>query len=204
MQNFNGDGISCQTDYNITIRNCEVLGCTKNGVPPGAGSYHTIVENCNLHHNGADGLFICWRVKKGTFWKNQMHHNGGSGINIGHRDTDNLFDHNQCYDNALAGIHLRPEKPENAPHRCVFTNNVITNNGELGHGCGFLIESDAQDMRFETNIFDESGAGRQITGFLFERPLKGCVMIHNTFLGSMHDKELYLAKTEGNLNEANI
>lgn len=64
----------------------------------------TVVEGCNVHNNGIDGVYLCWRVQKVIFRNNRIYNYGESGISIGHKDTDNYFESNIIHDNAFCRI----------------------------------------------------------------------------------------------------
>jgi hypothetical protein len=112
-----------------------------------------VIENNNVHHNDADGLFICWRVYQSQVTGNKFHHNGRFGICTGHKDTDVVFENNHVYNNESDGINLRGENKANSPHRNTFVDNVIENNGTKDGGYGFSINSPAKDLVIKNNIF---------------------------------------------------
>ena len=145
VRDFNGDGISWQLTENVTVRNCEVSGCTNSGLHPGTGSPKSTIEGNNSHHNGNEGIFICWRVHHGIVRNNQFHHNGRHGICTGHKDTDMYFEDNHVFQNGNDGINFRYEKAANAPHRNTFVRNTIEDNGTKNGGYGFSIV-------FRTNV----------------------------------------------------
>lgn len=160
VKNWNGDGISWQITENVTVRNNEVLECTNYGMHPGTGSPGSLIENNDSHHNGSDGLYVCWRVQFGLVRGNKLHHNKGYGICTGHKDSDMTYLDNHIYDNGDAGVNLRAESPDNAPHRSVFRDNIVEDNGKYG----FLIDSPAQGVVIENNTIRDTGRGSQKTG----------------------------------------
>ena len=160
VHDWNGDGVSWQISEHVTVRNNEVYGCTNLGMHPGTGSSGSLIEGNDSHHNDGDGLFVCWRVQNGIVKNNRLHHNKKCGINTGHKDSDMLYLGNQIYDNGTAGIRLREQDALNAPHRSVFRENVIENNGEYG----ILIESPAEDVIIENNTIRDTGKGIQKIG----------------------------------------
>ena len=93
-RNNNGDGISFQITDNVQILNSESYGHAGYGIHPGTGSERPLVKGCRMHDNGQIGLFLCWRVKHGSFEDNIIQDNGNYGISIGHKDTDNVFVNN--------------------------------------------------------------------------------------------------------------
>jgi hypothetical protein len=161
VRDFNGDGISWQLTENVIVRNCEISGCTNSGLHPGTGSPKTLIENNNSHHNGSEGLFICWRVHHGVVRNNRFHHNRRFGICTGHKDTDMLFEKNHIYENGSDGINFRAEKTANAPHRNTFIGNTIENNGTEKGGYGFLFNSPSEEIVIKDNIIRDTGAGSQ-------------------------------------------
>lgn len=185
VANFSGDGISWQITEDITVRDCEVSGCTNFGIHPGTGSKRTVVEGCDVHHNASDGLFVCWRVQAGEFKGNKFHNNGFNGINIGHKDTDNHFESNHIYENANSGVYLRPETDINGAHRNFFKRNLIENNGNPKSGSGFLIDSYVEDNILEGNIIRDTGSELQKTGILIKRKAVNLVLENNIMSGHL-------------------
>lgn len=152
VKNFASDGISWQITENVTVRECEVSGCANAGLHPGTGSPGTTIENNYSHDNENFGLYVCWRVRNGVVRNNKFVHNNGFGVCTGHMDTDMLFENNQISDNAADGVFFRPETKENAPHRNIFRNNTIENNGWKNGGYGFTFDSPAEGVILESNV----------------------------------------------------
>jgi hypothetical protein len=161
VENFNGDGISWQITEDVTVRGCEITGCSNSGLHPGTGSPRTVIEGNDSHDNGKFGLFICWRVKKGAVRANRFRNNGLYGICTGHKDTDMLFEDNRIYENGRDGVNFRPETESNAPHRSVFRNNVVENNGVKNGGYGFSFDSPAREVVLEGNVIRNTAGGKQ-------------------------------------------
>jgi hypothetical protein len=161
VKDFNSDGISWQLTDSVTVRNCEVYGCTGAGLHPGTGSPNTIIEGNNSHDNNGYGLFVCWRVRNGVVRNNSFHHNGNNGICTGHKDTDMLFASNHVYENGGDGINLRGETPLNAPHRSIFRDNIIENNGTRMEAYGLSVNCKAEGVVLENNTFRNTGKGKQ-------------------------------------------
>ena len=155
VRDFNGDGISFQTTQDITVESCEVAGAAGLGLHPGTGSARPIIRSCKSHHNGEDGLFLCWRVQDGIFEANEFSHNGRHGVSIGHKDTDNLFAGNVVRGNLAHGLYFRDEHPTNAGSRNTFRRNVIEDN----HGCGVCIDGHTSDLVFEGNTIRDTRSG---------------------------------------------
>ncbi len=164
LKDFNGDGISWQITEDIVVRNNEVMGCSNFGLHPGTGSHRSLIEGNQSHDNGSDGLFVCWRVQNGVVKNNKFFHNKRAGICTGHKDTDMLFEENYIYENGMDGVNFRSEREANAPHRNVFRNNVIENNGTIKGGYGMSFDSPAKDVVLEYNIIRDTGKGTQKAG----------------------------------------
>jgi len=183
VKNFNSDGISWQITENVTVRNCEVFGCTSSGLHPGTGSPFTTVEGNNSHDNDGFGLFVCWRVRDGFVRNNSFHKNGISGISTGHKDTDMLFADNHIYENGADGIQMRGELPLNAPHRNIFKNNLIENNGMKGKACGLSINCKAEGVVLEDNIIRSTGKGHQAAAVFLKANIMPVELKNNKISG---------------------
>ncbi|HXL58222.1 MAG TPA: right-handed parallel beta-helix repeat-containing protein [Chitinophagaceae bacterium] len=156
VKDFNGEGITWQITENVTVKNCEISGCTNMGLHPGTGSPNSLIENNNSHNNKV-GLFICWRVHHSVVRGNQFHNNSENGISTGHKDSDVLFDNNHVYENMQDGVHVREEDDKNSPHRNTFINNVVENNG----GYGFFISGKPSNMLIKENVIRSTIKGKQ-------------------------------------------
>lgn len=166
VKNFNCDGISWQLTEYVTVRNCEVHGCANSGLHPGTGSPFTLIEGNDCYNNDGYGLFVCWRVRNGIVRNNSLHNNGINGISTGHKDTDMLFTDNHIFENGSDGVQLRGELPQNAPHRTIFKNNIIENNGMKDKGYGIAVNCQAEGVIVEDNIIRNTGSGRQAAAVL--------------------------------------
>ena len=124
-RNYNGDGISFQITDNVQILNSESYGHAGYGIHPGTGSERPLVKGCRMHDNGQIGLFLCWRVKHGSFEDNIIQDNGNYGISIGHKDTDNVFVNNTIARNGSSGVYFRQETMANSGHRNTFILGVL-------------------------------------------------------------------------------
>ena len=162
VKNFNYDGISWQITEDVTVRNCEIYGCANAGLHPGTGSPRSIIEGNNCHDNDHFGMFICWRVRHGIVRYNHFHHNGDNGICTGHKDTDMLFTDNHIDENGSDGVNFRGETKENAPHRSIFRNNLVENNGARRAGYGFAFRSPAEGVILENNVIRNGKDGKQL------------------------------------------
>jgi hypothetical protein len=194
VKDWNGDGISWQITENVTIRNCEVSGCDL-GLHPGTGSPLSVIEANNCHDNIHDGLYICWRVQSGFVRDNQFHHNGQYGICTGHKDTDMLFTDNHIYENGSDGVNLREEPDLNAPHRSIFRNNIVENNGTEDGGYGFSFQSKAEGVILENNIIRDTGKGTQKAGVFIDQNALPVILKGNKFSG--HPAGDVIDKTKG-------
>ncbi len=156
VKDFNGEGITWQITENVTVRNCEISGCTNMGLHPGSGSPNSLIENNNSHDNKV-GLFICWRVHHSVVRGNRFHNNSENGISTGHKDSDVLFEKNHIYENMQDGVYVREEDDKNSPHRNTFVNNIIENNG----GNGFYISGKPSNMVIKENVIRSTTNGKQ-------------------------------------------
>ena len=160
VMDFNGEGITWQITENVTVRNCEISGCTNMGLHPGTGSPNSVIEGNNSHNNRV-GMFICWRVHHSMVKGNQFHNNVDYGISTGHKDTDVIFTENHIYENGRDGVYFRNEDPKNSPHRNRFINNIVENNGVLKGGYGFNFNGNALDVVLESNTIRDNKTGSQ-------------------------------------------
>jgi hypothetical protein len=162
VKNFNSDGISWQITENVTVRNCEVFGCSNSGLHPGTGSPFTLIEGNNSHDNGGYGLFVCWRVRNGIVRNNIFHDNGINGISTGHKDTDMLFAENHIFNNGEDGMTLRGEVKNNEPNGTIIRHNIIENNGAKKEGYGISVYCTARGVIIENNTIRNTGTGKQL------------------------------------------
>jgi hypothetical protein len=189
VRNFNSDGISWQITEYVTVRNCEVYGCANSGLHPGTGSPFTLIEGNNSHNNDGYGLFVCWRVRNGIVRNNSFHNNGINGISTGHKDTDMLYAANKIYENGSDGIQLRGESALNSPHRSIFKNNVIENNGVKEKGYAVSVNCKAEGVLLEDNIMRNTGNGKQAGAVLLtENSLS--VEIKNNIISGLSEGEV--------------
>ncbi|HUX57237.1 MAG TPA: right-handed parallel beta-helix repeat-containing protein [Bacteroidales bacterium] len=153
-------GMSVQITENVTVRNCEISGCTNMGLHPGTGSPNSLIEGNNSHDNKV-GMFICWRVHHSIVKNNQFHNNSDCGISTGHKDTDVVFSNNHIYENGGDGVYFRNEDAKNSPHRNSFIKNVVENNGTLKGGFGFHFNGNATEVLLEDNTIRDNKNGTQ-------------------------------------------
>jgi len=160
VKDFNGEGITWQITENVTVRNCEISGCSNMGLHPGTGSPKSTIEGVNSHDNKV-GMYICWRVHHSIVKDCQFHNNSDYGISTGHKDTDVVFENNHIYENGGDGVYFRNEDAKNSPHRNSFINNVVENNGVSKGGYGFNFNGNAEDILLENNIIRDNKNGTQ-------------------------------------------
>ena len=135
---------------------CESYGHAGYGIHPGTGSERPLVKGCRMHDNGQIGLFLCWRVKHGSFEDNTIQDNGRYGISIGHKDTDNVFVNNTIARNGSSGVYFRQETMANSGHRNTFRNNQVLDNGRCEIGLRVLHHAYAGDLVIENNQIAET------------------------------------------------
>jgi hypothetical protein len=183
VKNFNSDGISWQITEYITVRKCEVYGCTNSGLHPGTGSPFTLIEGNNSHNNDGYGLFVCWRVRNGIVRNNSFHDNGINGISTGHKDTDLLFADNHISNNGEDGITLRGEAPNNEPNGTILRHNIIENNGMKKEAYGISVYCPAKSVVVENNIIRNTGIGKQLAAVYLSAQSLTVEMKGNTLSG---------------------
>ena len=199
--NTRGDGILISSSEHITAENCLGANNTYHGLHCGAHSPWTIVRNSTFHHNGSDGVYICWGVREGEFTDNIIYNNGiremtefsdrgkRGGISIGHKDTDNLIARNHIYENARYGVYFRTKTEPNGAHRNTLKDNIIENNGLPGHvtrASGITICGITHDLVFENNTIRETRQGSdrlQKNGFVIEPGVSNIKLINNKTSG---------------------
>jgi len=199
--NTQGDGILISSCEHITAENCLGANNTYHGLHCGAHSPWTIVRHSTFHHNGSDGIYICWGVREGEFTDNIIYNNGiredlnfpdhgkRGGISIGHKDTDNLIARNHIYENARYGVYFRTKTEANGAHRNTLKDNIIENNGLLGHvtrATGITICGITHDLVFVNNTIRETRQGNdrlQKNGIVIEPGVTNIKMINNKISG---------------------
>ncbi len=182
VRNFNGDGISFQQSNDVTVLRCVVEDNASLGLHPGSGSQRPVVTHCTARRNGSDGLFLCWRVRHGTFEHNLLEANGRFGISIGHKDSDNLLQKNRVRLNKQAGVFFRNERPGMAAHRNRLIGNVIENNGTAGEAAGIRIRGHTNGLVFRDNIIRDTRPDEdrtQTTGILMEEHVGAVTLAGN-------------------------
>lgn len=133
IENCYGDGLRSGHCLDVRWIDCVVRNNTHYGVHPGSHTKRVLLEGCDVHGNGSDGVYVCWGVERSTYRRNHIHRNGyrihRNGFCIGHKDTDNVIEDNHIHDNAKHGIHIREKTAANGAHRNVFRRNLIEDNG---------------------------------------------------------------------------
>jgi parallel beta-helix repeat protein len=156
VRDYYGDGISFQQCNDVTVTDCMSEANAGLGFHPGSGSQRPVVRKCVARNNTEDGLFLCWRVKQGTFEENVLEGNGRYGISIGHKDTDNLLRNNQVRGNHEDGVYFRNESEGMAGHRNRLENNLIENNGVDHDAAGIRVRGETHDLVFKNNIIRDT------------------------------------------------
>jgi hypothetical protein len=173
-----GDGIRTLTTYDVAIEDCEAARNTHYGTHHGMPAVRTEMRRCSVHHNGSDGVYLCWNVREGIFEDNDIHNNGlrlhRNGVSIGHKDTDNLIARNHIYENHKHGVCFRAQTEGNGPHRNALRENIIENNGcpedEVPEAlckhrrfevecCGVFVRGITHDLTIERNVIRETREG---------------------------------------------
>ena len=205
-QNALGDGLRFGQCKNVLLKDCISKNNTHYGIHPGSHTKRVKIRKCDIHHNGSDGLYICWGVQNSVFADNKIHHNGHifhrAGISIGHKDTDNVIDNNHIFENHKHGIHVRKKTEANGAHRNIFSNNIIENNGtEMSEvpaflkenlpeqelkGCGIYINGITEDLIFKNNKICETRKDSeklQKTGIFIAEDVRNISLINNIVEG---------------------
>jgi hypothetical protein len=182
VKDFNGEGITWQITENVTVRNCEISGCTNMGLHPGTGSPNSLIEGNNSYNNKV-GMFICWRVHHSSVKGNQFHNNSDCGISTGHKDSDVTFENNHIFENGVSGVFFRDENPSNSPHRNTFINNTVENNGTIKGGYGFVFNGNALDVVLENNIIRDTKNGTQKAAIFINKNSPAIVEKNNKMSG---------------------
>ena len=185
VRDYHGDGISFQQSNDVVVTDCLVEGCANLGYHPGSGSQRPALK-CNRSFRNDDmGIFLCWRVKGGTFEENESRDNGRYGISIGHKDTDNVFLRNRIIGNGVAGIHFRNESEPMAGHRNRFDGNLIAGNAKFG----VRIDGETHDLLFEDNDFTDDGERKQTVAVSLGPKASNVVLSGNRLNGQSVESE---------------
>lgn len=183
VYDYAGDGISFQQSHHVLVEGCHCRGNTHLGLHPGSGSGSPTIRSCTSEENGQIGLFLCWRVKHGTFEDNQLLDNGATGISIGHKDTDNVFRRNRAVGNGREGVLFRNESEAMAGHRNSFEQNEILDNGGDDEGYGVRVLGETNDLTFTGNRIGNAETTRQRYGFYVGEKAGELTLADNDLVG---------------------
>ena len=202
-RDYPGDGISTQFVEDPVVENCEVYRNAELGIHLGTGAQRGVVRFNRAHDNGADGLYLCWRVQHARYEKNQSWNNGQDGISLGHKDTDNVFFKNVVSGNGRAGIFFRDESESNAASRNTFSENTVEANGRAGGtGYGIRIEGETRDLKFYSNTIRGMRKGDksiQTVGLYVGPKTDGVVSARNVFEHNLN--KAVVNESQGTHNE---
>jgi hypothetical protein len=192
VRNFNGDGISFQVSKHVTVEDCLCERNAGHGLHPGSGSGRPIVRHNRSRHNGADGLFVCWRVQHGRFESNLVADNAGDGVSIGHKDSDNVFRDNRIQGNGRHGVLFREETEAMGAHRNVFEKNTILDNGSKASAGkalpAIVVRGPHHDLVFRDNRIGSTREGVRLpAGLLVSPKARGLKQSGNRFLNVRQD-----------------
>lgn len=195
VYDYAGDGISFQQSNNVSVEACHCRGNTHLGLHPGSGSGSPVIRYCTSEENGRIGLFLCWRVKFGTFENNKLLDNGVTGISIGHKDTDNTFKNNRACGNGREGILFRNESEAMAGHRNVFDRNDILDNGSDEEGYGVRVLGETNELIFMNNRIGNEDTSNQRYGFYVGEKAGQLALSNNELSGHLESDLHYENQT---------
>ena len=187
VYDYAGDGISFQQSHSVVVEASHCRGNTHLGLHPGSGSGSPTIRYCTSEQNGQIGLFLCWRVKHGTFENNKLLDNGVTGISIGHKDTDNTFSNNRACGNGREGVLFRDETEAMAGHRNVFDKNDILDNGNDEEGYGVRVLGETNDLTFVNNRIGNEDTTNQRFGFYVGEKAGQLALDNNELLGNSEE-----------------
>lgn len=193
VRNYNGDGISFQQSNDVIVADCVSENNVGLGLHPGSGSQRPTVRKCIARGNGDDGLFLCWRVRFGTFEDNVLDGNGGYGISIGHKDSDNLLRRNRVVGNKRDGVCFRNEALGMAAHRNRLEDNLIENNGSSAPVAGIRIMGQTNDLVLKNNTIRDTrppAARKQAVGIQIDAKAGAQVIEGNRIEAATEVKDL--------------
>ena len=118
---------------NNTIEYCDIFNCEEYGIESGNLSWHNNIENCFIHDNGLDGIYLAYRAALDWWIKNcKIYRNGDTGIDIkGYESIWHTITNCDIYDNNDSGIMIGNSQIINfmfitgGPYRMI--NNLIDN-----------------------------------------------------------------------------
>ena len=191
VYDYSGDGISFQQSNHVSVEACHCRGNTHLGLHPGSGSGSPTIRYCTSEENGRIGLFLCWRVKYGTFENNKLLNNDETGISIGHKDTDNTFRNNRVIGNKREGILFRNETEPMAGHRNLFENNFILDNGNDEEGYGVRVLGETNELAFTGNRIANDETTNQRYGFYVGKQAGPLALANNEMSGHLESDVYY-------------
>jgi hypothetical protein len=162
-RNFAGDGISCQFVQDFSVENCESHNNQTFGIHFGNGALRGAARRNRIHHNGWDGLYLCYRVRHGVFEDNECWANARDGISLGYKDTDNTLVNNVARENGRSGIYFRNESKMafNTANRNILRGNTMLDNGGRGKpGYGVWISSFTRQVTLVSNTIRDTRGPR--------------------------------------------
>jgi parallel beta-helix repeat protein len=165
VRDYRGDGISIQwKSKDVLVDGCRVENNAVFGLHPGSDSSACVFRRNQSLGNGGPGLFVCVAVRKCRFEQNVLRKNQGEGVSIGERDSDNVFRENQIVGNGRAGVLFRgdTEGHELEPHRNVFENNTILDNGDAA---SVIVRGAPQGLVFRDNLLGFAAPRAGTVGF---------------------------------------
>lgn len=121
------DGISFQSGGDLSISDCKVYNCNGHGFHPGTGMKRGIIHHNFSINNKRDGLYYCCRVQElivdnNIFSENRGYGLGGLGAGCGGIDSFNIVSNNIITKNGKYGIQLIKGRNN------IITSNIISHN----------------------------------------------------------------------------
>lgn len=188
VHNYNGDGISYQDCFDVTLKNCRCTGNGGKGIHPGSGTEQTVIIGCETTDNNLDGIFLCYRVRNSLVENCLSSGNGMSGLSIGHKDTHNIIRNNQFLDNHYYGIFFRNEPESMGADYNLVEGNLIKDNGcytendKMGY-VGIRIRGFTNHVKFVGNrIVFENAPLNMTIGICTEKDTHDNVFENNEFV----------------------
>lgn len=157
--NFKGDAISFQQCTDVRILGCHLHHNAGHGLHPGSGSVRYVMRGNNVHDNGADAIFYCFRTTHSLCEGNRLHNNPGRGISIGERDTDHIIRSNEIYENGREGVLFR-KATFTGGDRMTLVGNTFADNGRQEQEAQISFEEGISDVVVCGNSF-KAPEGRQ-------------------------------------------
>lgn len=186
--NFNGDGLSYQSCYDIRVSNSSFSNNHGQGFHPGAGTTKSYIRNCIANNNEYCGFFFCVRanhidVHNCTFQDNHYH-----GISIGQHDSHNHIKGCNINRNKISGIFFRSRFNNSAPHACLIEQCKISEN--LDHQIFF--REGCYDITLKNNLISANDS----KGIEFEAPVRTIYFQDNELNGITLPQSDFLTQIE--------